>query len=196
MGNPVRGRKAAPPPSGMRPLFGAVGRAASAKLTEDLKPFSAPELEVERKLEALLERKARLDAVDVHISKRVPDLEEVLDGLRLGVPLNIKIESTDDGWETWLSFEKFNGRWRLLISQGLNDGDPTTWKEMPLADASREIRATVFDAFVPRLLDLALVQMDEKLEARERAVQSSDVLISRMASFNLRRGTSTGEAKK
>jgi hypothetical protein len=84
-----------------------------------------------------------LNALDDQLSRMIPEYEEALKNLRLGVALSVPLDVTGPDYRRYLSFEKYGGSWRLLIQEGPDD-DPESWTQTPLASASRDERAAVF----------------------------------------------------
>lgn len=113
-----------------------------------------------------------LDALDDELSALIPEYEEALKGLRLGVGLSVEIE-TGDRWSKMLSFDKYNGAWHLLLEEGPDDGDPDHWSQMPLASASRDERANVFAWHLDTLINSAARQIKKKIESRKSTLALS-----------------------
>src|ERR1043165_9202482 len=96
--------------------------------------------------------KERLDAFDAEIGKLVPRAEAMLDSLRLGVPIALKMEESEEGWVSYLEFTKIGKNWRLALVEGVQDGN-NEWDVTPLSDVARDRRAEVFEQFLPGILD-------------------------------------------
>lgn len=107
-----------------------------------------------------------LDTLDDQLSDLIPEYEEALKKLRLGVSLSVTIDG-GEGWSRQLSFDKYSGAWRLVLEEGPDAGDPEQWTTTPLASASRDERATVFAWYMPKLLSSAARQINDKIQARK-----------------------------
>lgn len=107
----------------------------------------------------------KLDALDDQLSALIPEYEEALKDMRLGVGISVEVE-TGDRWSKMLSFDKYNGSWRLLLEEGPDDGDPEHWTQTPLASASRDERANVFAWHLDTLITSAARQIEKKIESR------------------------------
>src|ERR1017187_7125158 len=94
------------------------------------------EAEVREKLVHLQQLKERLDEFDAEISRLVPQAEAMLASLRLGVPISLKMDEDEDGWVSYLRFEKVGKAWRLCVLTGIEDGN-NEWDTKPLSDVQR-----------------------------------------------------------
>lgn len=107
----------------------------------------------------------KLDALDDQLSALIPEYEEALKDMRLGVGIAVAIETGDD-WSKTLTFDKYNGAWRLLLEDGPLHGDPEDWTQTPLSSASRDERANVFAWHLDSLITSAARQIEQKIESR------------------------------
>jgi len=117
-----------------------------------------------------------LATLDDSLTGTIPEIEDALRGLRLGVPITIKIESGDH-WGKYLTFEKHGQTWRLVIEEGPDDGDPEDWTTTPLANAPRDERAMVFEFHLDKLLLTAADQIKSKVERRRRTLDGTKAVI-------------------
>jgi hypothetical protein len=138
------------------------------------------EAEVREKLVHLQQLKERLDAFDAEISRLVPQAEAMLASLRLGVPISLKMEETEDGWVSYLTFEKVGKAWRLCILSGVEDGN-NDWDSKPLSDVQRDRRAEVFEQFLPDILNTAVREMETRVGRRAKAIASTKNLVETVA---------------
>jgi len=106
-----------------------------------------------------------LDALDDQLSRMIPEYEEALKNLRLGVALTVPLDAVGPDYRRYFSFEKYGGSWRLLIEEGPDD-DPESWTQTPLASASRDERAEVFSYHLTALIASAELQIRDKIKSR------------------------------
>ena len=118
-----------------------------------------------------------LEQLDDSISALIPEVEEALRGLRLGVRLHVCME--EGQWHKSLVFDKHAGAWRLLIAQGPDPAlaDPDDWKETPLASAPRDERALVFGHYLRELVLSAGEQLKAKASERRRAIEATSTVV-------------------
>jgi hypothetical protein len=133
--------------------------------------------DVSTKLARLQSLKATLDASDAEISKLVPQVEAVLDSLRLGVPISVTIDETG-GWPTYLTFEKVGKQWRLCIENFIDVEGNT--KTEPLSDVARDKRAEVMEQFLPLILDTAVSEIEKRLVSRAKAIATARDLVEKV----------------
>jgi hypothetical protein len=138
------------------------------------------EAEVREKLVHLQQLKERLDEFDAEISRLVPQAEAMLASLRLGVPISLKMDEDEDGWVSYLTFEKVGKAWRLCILTGIEDGN-NEWDTKPLSDVQRDRRAEVFERFLPDILSTAVVEMETRVGRRAKAIASTKNLVETVA---------------
>jgi hypothetical protein len=136
--------------------------------------------EVREKLVHLQQLKERLDEFDAEISRLVPQAEAMLASLRLGVPISLKMEENEDGWVSYLTFQKVGKSWRLCIVTGLGDGN-NEWESKPLSDVQRDRRAEVFEQFLPDILSTAVGEMETRVGRRAKAIASTRNLVETVA---------------
>jgi hypothetical protein len=147
-----------------------------------------------KKLDQLKERKAVLDGLDSEIQDMVRRFEEGLDGLRLGVAISLQIKDAepDDEVVRYLTFRKFgpSGKWRLVLESWLSD-EPDAMSERLLVDAGREERALIFERHIPRLLDKAVEELDQKIIARKWALDEAGAVVEAVAQWSKQRPVRT-----
>lgn len=115
-----------------------------------------------------------LDKLDDELTAMIPEVEEALRGLRLGVRISVAMERGDT-WMKLLAFDRYGKEWRLLIQEGpdLTIGDPDEWTDTALASAPRDDRAAVFERYLDELLLSASTQIREKVAARRKAIEET-----------------------
>lgn len=117
-----------------------------------------------------------LDKLDDELTAMIPDVEDALRGLRLGVRITVQMES-GDRWEKVLAFDRYGKDWRLLIEEGPDTGDPEDWQVTALASAPRDDRASVFEWHLDSLLMSASKQIKEKVAARRKTLEETKSIV-------------------
>jgi hypothetical protein len=133
-------------------------------------------------IRAITALQGELDQLDSELSSRISEWEATLNSLPLRTRIQLPLEETHvlepgSEWVSCLTWEKDGGKWKFLIEEGLFD-EPGTWRTKPLLDCSREQRGEAVERHIPALLELAVKELQEKIEQRRRALQQSDELLS------------------
>jgi hypothetical protein len=128
---------------------------------------------IEHVLEALKDRRKRLDDADTQISNLIKDIETEL---QAHVNTRVWTDMTDAGGpETVLAFGKHDSKWQLLIEMEFPDGTGNT---TPLLSCSREARVRVFaEGYIEALVRGAVAQLDKQLAVRENAISKATDLV-------------------
>lgn len=132
--------------------------------------------ELEAALADLRASADELDKLDDELTARIPDVEEALRGLRLGVRIAVAMEHGDD-WKKLLAFDRHGQTWRLVIEEGPDGGEPDDWTTTALASAPRDDRASVFEFHLDTLLLSAADQIKRKVERRRRAIEGTNAVV-------------------
>ncbi len=130
-------------------------------------------MSAERALEALA---LELEGADAALSSALRTAEEELARLRIGVPVYLTLA---DGQV--LRYGKHRGRWGLGVLEPERPGPrefPAREGEQvrPLSALPRDDRSLVAAA-LPRLLEAAIVQLQERVEQRRRALATADAVV-------------------
>lgn len=131
--------------------------------------------ELEAALADLRASADELDKLDDELTARIPDVEEALRGLRLGVRISVEM-GYDDEIKKVLAFDKYGQTWRLVVNEGPVD-DPEEWTTTALASAPRDDRASVFEFFLDKLLLSAAGQIKGKVERRRQAIEETNIVV-------------------
>jgi hypothetical protein len=128
-------------------------------------------------IRAITALQGELDQLDSELSSRISEWEAALNSLplRIQIRLRLPFEGThvqEHGLEgvSCLTWDKHGGKWLFLIEEG--------WTTTPLLDCSRERRVEAVEQHIPALLELAVNELQEKVEQRRRVLQQSDELLS------------------
>jgi hypothetical protein len=132
--------------------------------------------ELEAALADLRASADELDKLDDELTARIPDVEEALRGLRLGVRISVDMECVDE-WKKVLAFDRHGQTWRLVVEEGVHLGDPEDWTVTALASAPRDDRASVFEFHLDMLLLSAADQIKSKVERRRRAIEGTNAVV-------------------
>lgn len=132
--------------------------------------------ELEAALADLRASADELDKLDDELTALIPEVEEALRGLRLGVRISVPIE-VGDRWGKYLAFDRHGQTWRLVVEDGPDDGDPDDWTVNALANAPRDDRAAVFEYHLNKLLLSAADQIKAKAKARRAALEGTKVVV-------------------
>lgn len=132
--------------------------------------------ELEAALADLRASADELDKLDDQLTALIPDVEEALRGLRLGVRIVVAMER-GDGWEKFLAFDKHGQTWRLVIEEGPDGGEADDWTVTAIASAPRDDRASVFEVHLDKLLLSAADQIKTKIERRRRAIEGTNAIV-------------------
>lgn len=109
------------------------------------------------------EQKAVLDECDDNLKVLIPEIEECLKALELGVPLWMEIEPRDeDGETTSLGFVKMNNNWRLVLQ---TSGPHYEGDDRPLKDCGRQERMKAYKK-LPLLMQAAANQLKHMINER------------------------------
>lgn len=133
--------------------------------------------ELEAALADLRASADELDKLDDELTAMIPEIEEALRGLRLGVRISVQIETAEQ-WAKYLAFDRHGQTWRLLIEDGPDDGEPEHWTTTALSNAPRDDRAAVFEFHLDKLLLSAAEQIKSKAERRRRALEGTRTVIA------------------
>jgi hypothetical protein len=108
----------------------------------------------------------RLGAKSNELNEELTKAEEAIAALRLGVSAQVMMHADDEsGDETYLCFERFEGKWSLTILEGRPDVE--MWSTNPLMKVSRSLRmeaARNLPALVDKLMERTeteIVEVDE-----------------------------------
>jgi hypothetical protein len=155
---------------------------------EEAMKKSAQKAELSGAIASLKQKRDVMLALDGRMSDEITGVEDALRSLKLSVPFAICIEKDPKNqYSEWLSFEKYEGKWRLTISSGPDD-EPDLWSTKPLANCSREKR---YDAVNNHLFDLvtkAVEDMDRQIHEREQAVEKAGLLRELLAQADGKEG--------
>jgi hypothetical protein len=133
--------------------------------------------ELEAALANLRASADELNKLDDELTAMIPEIEDALRGLRLGVRISVQIEEGEQ-WSKYLAFDKHGQTWRLLIEGGPDDGEPEQWTTTALANVPRDERADVFEGHLDKLLLSAAGQIKTKAERRRRALEGTRTVIA------------------
>lgn len=118
-------------------------------------------------------RRDALSQMEDVLSATIGDVEQVLCSLKPGIP--IEIDYVIDSRRQWISFQRYNGDWRLVWSR-----DPRGhW--LPLLSATRLTRAEVFVAVdgvspIEALIYKVPTTLLQTVEARKDSVERAQTL--------------------